>query len=1420
MLIGVHDFAALPPLKSVKNNLTRLHDALTDPELWGLPKEHCQVIPQPRDYIEAIRAISKAAGEAEDTLFVYYAGHGLTDADAVDPSDKLYLALPESNHGDLYLSLRYRDVRKELLRPRQARRKIVVLDCCFSGHAAVAMGPSELQEEAEIEGAYVLTSSGSNAVSFAPPDAELTVFTGELLSLIEGGVPGGQELLTIEDLYQNVRRATVRKGLPVPRTLATDSAGRIALVRNRAYVPELPPAGPSSGSDHKHNHGRTVQLSRSDLDLLVEKQKRRADSFPYEDLLDGPRRPRFTEVYVRQQMSAQGADGDHRVDRASDASRHGDWSRAREREERRAEAGSPVSDGKQDQRVSQSLKSVLASPEHLLVTGGPGMGKSSLISQLPGELPENAVPVRVTARHLAPHAAKHKPWQEAIAAAVEDDLLPAGLRLLPDRPTPDGQWVILVDALDEVSDVQARGNLVDWIDSVLRPQDLPFRMILTSRPPTPADRHKLIHAGMVHYTLEPFTADGLERFAQGWFHDCPEPDQAERFLTQLRDGHLLDVAKVPLLATIAAIVFENRPDTPLPKQRFGLYEQFLTHLAEGRGKRVGDDLRVLLKGLPHGERLADQVRARRLELGQRLAVAASRGETDLLSHADTWVRQLAQELGAPVPDTPTWTKILFSLAEYTGLVTRDGINVRFWHLSFAEHLAAQEHERCLPDAFDPEAEIWGSWLARIFNGAGEEEVARLVLVRHTHSHPDSALLPWLQQQTNHHQALVGELLLRGAKAAEPVLDAFCEGLRRVLFVPNDEHYDDMLTTAALLGDPKVSATLASVMNDSAATTARVAAAQLLSERSGPTAEAAVDYLWTVIDDPHLTDADRVSGAAAVARTQHSSRERAAEALLGTARDERVPITQRRSAAEALASVGSQGLAQAQACLINLMQSPGAHVPDLVMVAEALAKLSPASFGEALSTLEARAEDPAIHLFNRIDLMRVIAALNHSRRSRSVEMLDGLMTSPRIDARNRARAAEALADVAPDRTPSSVHVLRNLVLNSRLDIDDRIDAAERLAQVDAEQQADMADELFRLAQSSHCRMADRILAAEKSASLAPVKRRRCVDLLVAIAFNPAHHLENRLQAASNLSDMDPQNTEQVVPVLEEALRAPGLAPLARAEAARRLGKLSDPHRARAIELLRQRITAPGTRLGEASILVTALAQLAPEQTDEVEAVLMRVLEAPFAYFYERRNAAVSLVGLVPRTRANVVATLLRQAAEEPDGFEVRWAVDAAVSVDPGLRGDAARILRTRLSAPGESVGNRLKFAEGLAALGGAQDRADAIQVLSACVTDAAIDTDARLDAANSLAEIDPQAVEPVADVLLAIAGDETCPAKHRVHAAARIGGLGRAHHEKAKELLEAIVTDERCDVTHRDEAQEELRKLRDVPPPVDPASGAA
>ncbi|WP_338137789.1 caspase family protein [Streptomyces anulatus] len=79
VLIGVHDYTTLENLPAVAQNLEGLRAALTDPEVWGLPDTACTVISQPRSIGDVLDIVREKARRAEDTLLVYYAGHGLTD---------------------------------------------------------------------------------------------------------------------------------------------------------------------------------------------------------------------------------------------------------------------------------------------------------------------------------------------------------------------------------------------------------------------------------------------------------------------------------------------------------------------------------------------------------------------------------------------------------------------------------------------------------------------------------------------------------------------------------------------------------------------------------------------------------------------------------------------------------------------------------------------------------------------------------------------------------------------------------------------------------------------------------------------------------------------------------------------------------------------------------------------------------------------------------------------------------------------------------------------------------------------------------------------------------------------------------------------------------------------------------------------
>lgn len=109
LLIGAHSFTHpdLEALPAVARNLTRLAALVGDPSVWGLAAEHLSVLAEP-DRDRTLEEVSRLADEAEDTLLIYYAGHGFVH----DMSNELYLALPRTDPNRLYSALRYQDIRE------------------------------------------------------------------------------------------------------------------------------------------------------------------------------------------------------------------------------------------------------------------------------------------------------------------------------------------------------------------------------------------------------------------------------------------------------------------------------------------------------------------------------------------------------------------------------------------------------------------------------------------------------------------------------------------------------------------------------------------------------------------------------------------------------------------------------------------------------------------------------------------------------------------------------------------------------------------------------------------------------------------------------------------------------------------------------------------------------------------------------------------------------------------------------------------------------------------------------------------------------------------------------------------------------------------------------------------------------------
>lgn len=238
VLIGCHTFEAesLEQLPAVANNLTGLAEALTDPTIWGISEDRLIVLDNPQRDVEVLRALRAAESVAKDTLVVYYAGHGL-----IDPMNgELYLALPGSQPDDVYVggALPFEAVRRVFL-DGQAEKKVLLLDCCYSGRAMVGeMSSSSLVQQllpqVEVADTCLITSSAENSLSVAPSGERYTAFTGELLSALRNGIPGAGELLDMRTLYEHISVELKAKSRPRPQQRIRNNADRICIARNRA----------------------------------------------------------------------------------------------------------------------------------------------------------------------------------------------------------------------------------------------------------------------------------------------------------------------------------------------------------------------------------------------------------------------------------------------------------------------------------------------------------------------------------------------------------------------------------------------------------------------------------------------------------------------------------------------------------------------------------------------------------------------------------------------------------------------------------------------------------------------------------------------------------------------------------------------------------------------------------------------------------------------------------------------------------------------------------------------------------------------------------------------------------------------------------------------------------------------------------
>lgn len=259
VLLGTAAYSdeSLPDIPQVAANLTDLSRVLTDPELGGFGEQQCVVVPAGAGVEQVGELLHEAAGQAEDLLLFYYAGHGV-----LGRSGELYLSLRNTRlRSPEYSGLRFETVRGTFLDSGAANR-VVIIDSCYSGRA---IGPTlsateqEVIGQLEITGTYTLTSAPANSLALVRDGEAHTAFTGRLLDLISNGSEKAGDLLSLGEIYRHLHTRLRADGLPLPQQRGTATTDQLGLVHNKHPRPPQP-APPTLDGNHDTGFNSTVEL--------------------------------------------------------------------------------------------------------------------------------------------------------------------------------------------------------------------------------------------------------------------------------------------------------------------------------------------------------------------------------------------------------------------------------------------------------------------------------------------------------------------------------------------------------------------------------------------------------------------------------------------------------------------------------------------------------------------------------------------------------------------------------------------------------------------------------------------------------------------------------------------------------------------------------------------------------------------------------------------------------------------------------------------------------------------------------------------------------------------------------------------------------------------------------------------------------
>ncbi len=223
------DDDSFPPLTFAGQDVQRLASVLEDEEAGRFDEVTLLIQATRADLRAELTALMRTV-RRQDTVLVYFSGHGLADASS---PPRLMLVMRDSTLGGIGDDGVALDTVQEVLQALPARRKVLLVDACFTaegkraevGTGAAGDGVAEaplLRTELPADEAHLL-AAGYGRPAFELPDLEGSLYTTHFVHGLQGLLADvdGDGVVTVSEAHDHAAAAAVEAsdGLQVPLAL-------------------------------------------------------------------------------------------------------------------------------------------------------------------------------------------------------------------------------------------------------------------------------------------------------------------------------------------------------------------------------------------------------------------------------------------------------------------------------------------------------------------------------------------------------------------------------------------------------------------------------------------------------------------------------------------------------------------------------------------------------------------------------------------------------------------------------------------------------------------------------------------------------------------------------------------------------------------------------------------------------------------------------------------------------------------------------------------------------------------------------------------------------------------------------------------------------------------------------------------------